>query len=430
MNVETDVAIVGAGVAGLAAARSLTRFGIRCCMLEAAPIVGGRLRTLRRPGWNMPIELGAEFVHGRPGPTLALDGGAIRLVAVPEQRVIVESEVCPMLDTWPRFARALAPARNAPSTESVAQYLARTSLGEGDHGLVRMLVEGYHAAPTTDVSAQVVARDAENVAADFKQYRTGDGYDRVLTSLEQGISRDKCRIELGARVRRVQWRPERVMLEGEGKAGPFCVFSKRALVCVSLGVLQASADEGGIAFDPTPAEFQRALPLLAMGHVFRVVLRLESTPWPLTPDGCEATFVHVPNARFDTAWREARAGQVQVTVWAGGPRARELSGLGEAALLDEALATVALVTSTNIGTCRAQLIEAHYHDFNRDPLTRGAYSYVRPSGERAAESLAQPWQDTVFFAGEALDRQYPSTVAGALGSGEHAARRLFSTWRQ
>jgi monoamine oxidase len=429
MELETDVAIVGAGVAGLAAARSLTRFGIRCCVLEAAPVVGGRLRTLRRPGWEMPIELGAEFVHGRPGPTLALDGGAIHLVAVPEHRVSVDSKVRPLLDTWPRFARALAGARDAPPRESVAQYLARTSLNEGDHGLVCMLVEGYHAAPIADVSAQVVARDAEKVGEDFKQYRSVDGYDRVLKSLEHGIAADKCHIELGARVQRVQWGPERVTLEGEGHTGSFRVRSRRALVSVSLGVLQAR-DGGGIAFDPTPSEFQRALPLLAMGQVIRVVLRFESAAWPVTPDGCEASFVHVSNTRFTTAWREARAGQVQITVWAGGPRARELSGLDDATLLDEALATVARTTSSSIGTCRAQLIEAHHHDFNRDPLTHGAYSYVRPSGEHAAAELALPWQETLFFAGEALDLQYPGTVAGALGSGEHVARRLFSTWKR
>jgi monoamine oxidase len=428
MDAETDVAIVGAGVAGLAAARSLTRFGIRCCLLEAAPVIGGRLRTLRRPGWQMPIELGAEFVHGRPGPTLALDGGAIRLVAVPEHRVCVDSKVHSLPDTWPRFARALAGARDAPSGESVARYLARTSLAEGDHGLVRMLVEGYHAAPTAEISAQVVARDAESVADGFKQYRTRDGYDRVLASLEHGISIDRCQIELGARVRRVQWLPERVTLEGDGHSGSFRVRSRRALFSVSVGALQARPDEGGIAFEPLPAEFRRDLGLLAMGHVMRLVLRFESTPWPLTPDGVEASFVHVPNARFGTVWREARAGQVQITVWAGGPRARELSGLDEAALLDEALTSVARATSTGIGTCRAQLIEAHYHDFNRDPLTRGAYSYVRPNGENAAERLAEPWQQTLFFAGEALDRQYPGTVAGALGSGEHTARRLLSTW--
>jgi monoamine oxidase len=139
--------------------------------------------------------------------------------------------------------------------------------------------------------------------------------------------------------------------------------------------------------------------------------------------------VHVPHARFGTAWREARAGQVQITVWAGGPRARELSDLDETTLLDEALTTVARATSRSIDATRAQLIEAHYHDFNRDPRTRGAYSYVRPCGDHAAADLAVPWHETLFFAGEALDRQYPGTVAGALGSGEHAARRLFSTWK-
>jgi monoamine oxidase len=291
-----------------------------------------------------------------------------------------------------------------------------------------MLVEGYHAAPTADISAPVIARDAEKVAANFKQYRTVDGYDRVLTSLEHGIAADKCHIELGARARRVQWGPERVTIEGVAHAGTFRVRSRRALVSVSLGVLQAR-DEAGITFEPLPDEFRRALPLLAMGHVMRVVLRFESTPWPVAQDGCEATFVHVPNARFGTAWRETRADQVQITVWAGGPRARELSGLDETALLDEALATVARATSRSTEATRAQLIEAHYHDFNRDPLTRGAYSYVRPNGEHAPACLARPWQETLFFAGEAVDRQYPGTVAGALGSGEHAARRLFSTWK-
>jgi monoamine oxidase len=74
------------------------------------------------------------------------------------------------------------------------------------------------------------------------------------------------------------------------------------------------------------------------------------------------------------------------------------------------------------------LIEAHLHDFNRDPFTRGAYSYLRPGGEDAAQALARPWKNTLHFAGEAVDLQYPGTVAGALGSGEHAARRIVATW--
>ena len=71
MLLETDVAIIGAGVAGLSAARLLVRHGVGCLLLEAEDQIGGRVRTVRRGGWQIPIELGAEFVHGRPAPTLA-----------------------------------------------------------------------------------------------------------------------------------------------------------------------------------------------------------------------------------------------------------------------------------------------------------------------------------------------------------------------
>lgn len=67
-------------------------------------------------------------------------------------------------------------------------------------------------------------------------------------------------------------------------------------------------------------------------------------------------------------------------------------------------------------------------DFSNDPLIRGAHSYARVGAGDAARVLAQGWAHTLFFAGEALDLQYPGTIAGALGSGQHAARRLLSTW--
>src|SRR4051812_2804718 len=107
LKLEADVAIVGAGVAGLSAARFLTQEGLRCCLLEAADQIGGRVRTVRRAGWQLAIELGAEFVHGRPAPTLALGGGAVDLVSVPERRVLAGAERHPMHDTWQRFADAL-----------------------------------------------------------------------------------------------------------------------------------------------------------------------------------------------------------------------------------------------------------------------------------------------------------------------------------
>jgi protoporphyrinogen oxidase len=73
-QLDADVVIVGAGVAGLEAGRRLRRRGVRVVVLEARGRVGGRIETLRLPVWPVPIEGGAEFVHGRP-PVL-IDGAA------------------------------------------------------------------------------------------------------------------------------------------------------------------------------------------------------------------------------------------------------------------------------------------------------------------------------------------------------------------
>jgi monoamine oxidase len=200
------------------------------------------------------------------------------------------------------------------------------------------------------------------------------------------------------------------------------------VVTTSLGVLRCSAADGGIDFEPIPAAFTTALPLLAMGHVLRIVLRFTRAPWLSPQRGHEVTFVHAPEAPFTTFWREGRAEQEQVTAWVGGPPALRLSALDSEQRLDAALRSLAQAVGVDVASCRSALLEAHCHDFNRDPLTRGAYSYVRPGGDDAATALSTPCEDTLFFAGEALDRQYPGTVAGALGSGEHAARQVLASW--
>ncbi len=428
MTFEPDVVIVGAGAAGLAAARLLSQHRLRCVVLEGSELIGGRLRTLRRAGWQLPIELGAEFVHGRPGPTLALAGGSIELSAVPERRVLVGSTLEPMRDTWQRFAVALEPALRAPESQSVEDFLLHARLAPEQDRLVRLIVEGYHAAALGDVGARVVAEDAAKSKDGFEQFRTAHGYDQVLSSLEHGLRGDAVQLELGRRVTRIAWSKDRVAIEATGRNGPEQLEAKRCLVTVSIGVLQQPAADGGIAFEPEPPAFRRALARLGMGAVLRVVLRFGHAPWVPGPPGAEPVFAHVVDAPFGTLWREARGGQAQITAWAAGPAALPLSRLEQQDLVDAALASLSRASGVSLLECRRQLIEAHCHDFNRDPFTRGAYSYVRPGGADAARDVAEPWEGTLYFAGEALDLQYPGTVAGALGSGEHVARRIIASW--
>ncbi|HEY6080295.1 MAG TPA: NAD(P)/FAD-dependent oxidoreductase [Polyangiaceae bacterium] len=429
MDIETEVVIIGGGAAGLSAARLLTKHGLSCVVVEAAQQLGGRIRTLRVPEWQLPIELGAEFVHGRPAPSLAFD--ELELLRVPEHRVRSGTPPQLMPDTWSKFAAAMRDARDAPGSESVRDYLGRRKLAPSDSELVQMLVEGYHAAPLDDVSARAIADDATSSADDFQQYRASAGYDALLHAIERDLHASSCQLLLQARVRRIEWRAGSVTVSADAasESDELRVVARGCVVTTSVGVLRSPPSEGGIEFRPVPEAFASALPGLGMGYVTRLVLRFEQAPWLGSVAGHTPTFVHVADAPFATFWRQVSGGQEQLTAWAGGPLAFELSALDETSRVDAALRSLAQATQHSFLDCKDRLLGAHTHDFNRDPLVRGAYSYVRPGATDPARALREPCEGTLFFAGEALDLRYPATVAGALGSGEHAARKLLATCR-
>jgi lysine-specific histone demethylase 1 len=206
------------------------------------------------------------------------------------------------------------------------------------------------------------------------------------------------------------------------------VEARRCIITASIGALRAGPGSGGIDLCPLPPGFEAALAGLGMGSALRVVLRFERAPWPEPPGDRTPTFIHVPGMPFDTFWRQAEVGQEQLTAWAGGPKAAELSLLDDVACIDSALRSLARATQRSFVECKDLLLGVHSHDFSHDPLTQGAYSYVRPGMLDPAHGLRESADDTLFFAGEALDLRYPGTVAGALGSGEHASRKLLTSW--
>jgi monoamine oxidase len=236
---------------------------------------------------------------------------------------------------------------------------------------------------------------------------------------------------LGARVRRIEWQrgSSTVTADYQDEAGGLHVRARCTVVTASVEVLRTPPHEGGIDFQPVPPAFAGALAGLGMGRVTRVVLRFEDAPWLAPVAGHVPTFIQVPDAPFGTFWHQADNGQQHVTAWAGGPPSAALGALDEAGRIDAALRSLAQATGQSFATCTDRLLGAHAHDFNRDPLIRGAYSYVRPGATDPARTLREPCEGALYFAGEALDLRYPATVAGALGSGEHAARKLLATCR-
>jgi monoamine oxidase len=110
-----------------------------------------------------------------------------------------------------------------------------------------------------------------------------------------------------------------------------------------------------------------------------------------------------------------------LTCWAGGPKAARMTGSSAKTLLRQALASVRSVFP-DAEEPKAYLM----HDWQADPFARGGYSYVKVGGTGARQALAEPLEETLFFAGEATDTEQSGTVGGALSSGLRAAREVLA----
>src|SRR5258706_11992631 len=104
---KADVVVIGAGAAGLAAARDLSQSGRRVVVLEARDRWGGRVFTQRSPVWPAPVELGAEFIHGEAAATMeAARAAGLAVETLPDRHVWAkDGRLRPMGDTLSRFDR-------------------------------------------------------------------------------------------------------------------------------------------------------------------------------------------------------------------------------------------------------------------------------------------------------------------------------------
>src|SRR5918999_3331109 len=181
-----DVAIVGAGVAGLAAMRALEERGIRTCVLEARDRIGGRIWTVRDERAPHPIELGAEFVHGSAPELLTFaDDARALLYAIEGERWRSRGGRLGRLDDfWKRLHGVMRHLDARKADRSFADFLEEAPGGRSAadaRALARTFVEGFHAADATRISVRALA-DGGSPSEDRdeqRQMRVLGGYDRV-----------------------------------------------------------------------------------------------------------------------------------------------------------------------------------------------------------------------------------------------------------
>jgi monoamine oxidase len=437
-ELDTDVAVIGGGVAGLAAARALHLGGVRVVVLEARERLGGRIFTQRNSGVPVPIELGAEFVHGRVPPILDLtDQAAVLLCEVAgdwwqaDEGVLRQSE-----DGDDAIGRVLSrvDARRSPD-RSFAAFLADEVSDPAiaaSAARARLYVEGFEAADPARVGERWLALSAEAAERDDQErsFRVVGGYDSIARVLADALPR--ASILHSTIVREVEWEPALV----DVRADTVSVHARAAVVSVPLAVLTAVPDgrPGPIAFRPDLGpDVRRACAGMAMGAAVRVVCWFREPFWQTVKAGNGAAplatlgFLSTGDADFPVWWTSYPLRAPILTAWVGGPHAAQLSRCSRDDLVDRALAALARA----LGIPRARLDnmfrDAWHHDWQHDPLTRGAYSYGVVGGVDAPRILAQPLASTLFFAGEHTDPDGRSgTVHAAIASGDRAARAVLA----
>jgi monoamine oxidase len=422
------ILVLGAGAAGLAAARELRRGGLAPVVVEARARAGGRVDTRRDPALGISLEGGAEFVHGRPPGVIALAREAgQRLRAVPEGMLVLRDGRLRPADRT-RSEELLAAPR---ADESVAAVLSRARregwAGPEDVALARSFTEGFYLADPRTASAAALARmDAalEGIDGD-RSFRADGGWAALLAPVAAEAGRPPGALRLGFTVTRVRWRRGGVVLEGRGPAGgPVApIAGDRLVVTLPLGVLRA----GAVRFAPQPAEAARAWSRLEMGPVVKVLLRFRRPPWEGRP-GRRFTFLQLPGAPVPVFWTLAPRRAPVLVGWAGGPRARRLSRLGRTGALRAALRGLAPAFGIGAAALEDRLEAAEVVDWSQDPLAWGGYAVFPVGADGAAEALARPVEGTLFFAGEATEPEFAGTVDGALRSGVRAARQVLASF--
>ena len=482
-----DAVVIGAGAAGVAAATALGEAGLRVCVVEARDRIGGRVWTVREPGLTAPVELGAEFVHGAPEEILApTREGLYALAPTRGSSWQFRDGVLAPAAGWPRSAdrifERLYEAAAESEDRSFLDFLDRYCSDADPAARAQALafVQGYHAAHADRIGVKGLVRgeEADEEIASDDQYRVRGGYDGVLDAMRAHWDPARITLRLNTVVAEINWEPGRVHVltrpadarrpgfqtgsGADGRPGDAgreqdTLVARRAIVTLPLGVLKQPPDApGAVRFMPALPEKDAALRGVEMGNVVKVILRFREPFWEVAladalakrppgaaGDGSTARrgrrrrgpptmlgFLRAADEPIPTWWTQAPTPGREaplLTGWTGGPNAERLAALPEDALREMALDSLGRIFSLARRRTEPLLDGWHYHNWQDDPFARGAYAYVGVNGLAAQEALAQPVENTLYFAGEATEwHGHFSTVHGAIMTGNRAAREVLS----
>jgi monoamine oxidase len=424
-----DILVIGAGAAGLMAAWELAQTGKRTAVIEAKDHVGGRAHTIHDNNFQLPVELGAEFVHGDLELTkMLLDKAGVEQYEVQgefwqndngsldEQKDFIED-----------FSALNKKFKEVREDISVAEFMDRFLEGEEFHETcfsLKNYVEGYYAANTQKASIFSLREELTN--SDDEQYRIEGGYIKLIDYLFQQCKHKGVQFFLSQPVTEVQWKSNNVTVITVQNR----FTAKAALITVPIGVLQSES----ISFSPAIPQVINAAKKLGFGPVVKTLLQFDEPFWTNKDftkgkDLDDLSFIF-SGALIPTWWTYHPENVGMLTGWSGGPNADKIKDLSNEEILLNALQSLSENFSIDKKVLQQKLKGWHIANWVTDPYSCGGYSYEVVNGSNFKQVLKQSVEHTIYFAGEGLvDGPEIGTVEAALSSGRDTAYEIIAHFK-
>lgn len=417
-----DIVIVGAGAAGLMAARELARADKKVIILEARNRIGGRIMPLDEKEFGYPAQGGAEFIHGKAPVTKALVQEA-GLSFVPEEGDIWSTrkgELAPHSQWMPGnklFREKLAALK---TDMPVAEFLEK-NFGSDEDALFRnaimKMAEGYEAADPRRMSTFTL-RDEWLNSETWEGGRIKQGYGALLDFLKAECEKYGVEIRLNSIVNDISLPPTTGVVVAVANGDAYR--AQKVIVTVPLPILK------DIEFNPEFAGKLSMADKIGFGNATKAIIKFKTRWWEHVPgkDMTKMSYL-LCDEQFMTWWTQYPEMTPILVGWMAGPNAAARKGSSDEELLAIAIASLSNVFKMPVEYFKNEIVVSKIVNWQADRFAKGAYSYTASDTGEAYKILAAPIDNTIFFAGEALySGDVSATVEAALASGKEVAEKI------
>lgn len=408
---SVEVAILGGGAAGIAAARKLATHGVDCLIVEARDRLGGRAFTIGHSSGHA-LDMGCGWLHSadcNPWVAVATAQGRDFDKAIPPWGRVTMTEIVPA-ETQRSFRQAIGQlyARVSEAAATGIDRPVSDLLPPGGqwNGMLNAVMT-YIAGAELDLMSTI---DLDRYQDTELNWRLTGGYGAMIAAHGNGLP-----VAFDCAARRIDHSGTRVAIE----TSKGVIEADRVIVTLPTSII---GDNENLFYPALPAKTQaaRGLPL---GLDDKLFIALEGA------EEFEAeSRVFGRTDRAGTGNYHFRPfGRPMIECYLAGRLARDLEAAGEAAFFDFALSELTGLFGSNFAK---RLKPIALHRWGSDPYARGAYSYAVPGAADQRAVLAAPVDNRLFFAGEACSRFDFSTAHGAYVTGIEAADRILASRRK